>query len=81
MPWLAKAYDILNYFKVMDAMRPAIKKLGSHFLGEVLRNLDDIDKMSSPRVLKSHLPFYLLNPKLLDTCKVISLFPLKTQVH
>ena len=70
MPWLVKAYDVVNYFKVMDALRPMIKKLGGHFLGEALRNVDDIDGMASPRVLKSHLPFYLLNPNLLDTCKV-----------
>ena len=72
MPWLAKAYDILNYFKVIDALRPIIKKLSGLFLGDMLRNVDEIDGMASPRVLKSHLPFYLLNPKLLDTCKVIS---------
>jgi len=33
--------------------------------------LDLVEKMPSPRVIKSHLPFYLLNPKLLDTCKEI----------
>jgi len=29
------------------------------------------NEASSPRVLKSHLPMDMLNPKLLDTCKVI----------
>ncbi len=33
--------------------------------------LDTVAKLSSPRVIKSHLPLYLLNPSLLDTCKVI----------
>ena len=32
---------------------------------------DKLDAMESPRVIKSHLPFYLLPPKLIDTCKVI----------
>ena len=32
--------------------------------------LNSAEKMPSPRVLKSHLPFYLLHPKLLDTSKV-----------
>ena len=32
-----------------------------------------ISKMTSPLVIKSHLPFYLLHPKLLDTSKVISI--------
>jgi len=33
--------------------------------------LDTVAKLSSPRVIKSHLPLYLLNPSLLDTCKVV----------
>jgi hypothetical protein len=37
----------------------------------MMLTLDKVEKMPSPRVIKSHLPFYLLNPKLLDTCKVI----------
>jgi len=32
--------------------------------------LEKINQMPSPRVIKSHMPFYLLNPDLLDTCKV-----------
>nr|CAH0099007.1 unnamed protein product [Daphnia galeata] len=37
----------------------------------MMLTLDKVEKMPSPRVIKSHLPFYLLNPKLLDTCKVV----------
>lgn len=29
-----------------------------------------VDKMPSPRVIKTHLPFNLLHPKVLDTSKV-----------
>jgi hypothetical protein len=32
--------------------------------------LEKIIQMPSPRVIKSHMPFYLLPPDLLDTCKV-----------
>ena len=35
-----------------------------------LITIDKIEEMTSPRVIKSHLPFYLLPPKLLDTAKV-----------
>jgi hypothetical protein len=38
---------------------------------KMLITLDKVEQMPSPRVIKSHLPFYLLNPKLLDTCKEI----------
>ena len=41
---------------------------------ELLDALPTLEKMSdlpSPRVLKSHLPAYLLPPALLDTCKAI----------
>ncbi len=29
------------------------------------------EKMPSPRILQTHLPFYLLHPDLLDTAKVL----------
>jgi len=35
-----------------------------------LITLDKIEEMPSPRIIKSHLPFYLLPPRLVDTCKV-----------
>ena len=35
-----------------------------------LITIDKIEEMTSPRVIKSHLPFYLLPQKLLDTAKV-----------
>ncbi|XP_057376853.1 sulfotransferase 1A3-like isoform X1 [Daphnia carinata] len=34
-------------------------------------SLESMAKRPSPRIIKSHLPFYLLPPKLLDTCKVV----------
>jgi hypothetical protein len=42
---------------------------------EIMDNLitiEKIEEMTSPRVIKSHLPFQLLPPNLLDTAKVFS---------
>ncbi|XP_057376595.1 sulfotransferase 1E1-like [Daphnia carinata] len=38
---------------------------------QMMNLLNSIEKMESPRVLKSHLPFYLLHPDLLETSKVV----------
>nr|CAH0103320.1 unnamed protein product [Daphnia galeata] len=40
-------------------------------LKDALPTLDKMDFLTSPRVLKSHLPAYLLPPNLMDTCKDI----------
>ena len=34
--------------------------------------MEKIENLVSPRIIKSHLPLYLLHPQLLNTCKVIS---------
>ena len=39
-------------------------------MGNMMRNLQEMDDMSGPRIIKTHIPFKLLNPKLLDTSKV-----------
>ena len=36
----------------------------------MIKMLNSFEKMPSPRIFKSHLPFYLLHPELLDTAKV-----------
>jgi len=44
---------------------------------EIMDNLitiEKIEQMTSPRVIKSHLPFQLLPPNLLDTAKVCKFF-------
>ncbi|KAI9555126.1 hypothetical protein GHT06_017641 [Daphnia sinensis] len=38
---------------------------------KMMVTLEMVEEMPSPRIIKSHLPFYLLHPKLLDTCKVV----------
>ena len=41
-------------------------------LKEVMSNsIETTENMKSPRVIKTHLPFEMLPPNLLDTCKVI----------
>jgi len=41
-------------------------------LQKFIPTLEQIEARPSPRVIKSHLPLYLLHPKLLDTSKVIT---------
>lgn len=54
----------------MDWLRPFIRKAISLVLGDCLRDLEQIDQMAGPRIIKSHLPLYLLNPSVLNTSKV-----------
>ena len=56
----------------MDFVRPFVKKGISWAMGELKRDLVQFERMESPRVIKSHMPLYLLNPTLLDTSKVMS---------
>lgn len=48
-----------------------------------LKHIPDIyaiNRMKSPRVIKSHLPLYALPNDLLDTCKVFKLITLKAVI-
>ena len=40
-------------------------------LAQIIKMMGNVDKMPSPRVIKTHLPFFLLHPNLLETSKVI----------
>lgn len=71
MPIISKFMEMLTYWNLMDVVRPVVKKGISWFIGDLMRDLEAIEKMESPRVIKSHMPFFLLNPTLLDTSKVI----------
>jgi hypothetical protein len=53
-----------------------VKRVINVLFSNQLRDVDDIANMPSPRVIKCHLPFYMLNPHLLDTSKVHSLLVL-----
>lgn len=62
--------ELICYWNLMDWLRPFIRKAISFVLGDCLRDLEQIDQMAGPRVIKSHLPLYLLNPSVLNTSKV-----------
>lgn len=68
--WMTKVLDFLYSWKVIDLVRQPVKKLMAFLLGEAMLTVRDLENMPSPRVMKSHLPFYLLHPELLDTSKV-----------
>ncbi|KAI9563009.1 hypothetical protein GHT06_010465 [Daphnia sinensis] len=38
---------------------------------DMLMTVDKVEQLPSPRVIRPHLPFYLLPPQLLDTAKVV----------
>jgi len=71
LPVLGKLLEIMSYCKLTDFLRPAVKKVIDLFMGNMMRNLEEMEDMSGPRILKTHIPFKLLNPKLLDTSKVV----------
>ena len=56
----------------MSYLSPASfrSKMAGGSMGHMMMTAAKIDKMPSPRVIRPHLPFNLLPPKLLDTSKV-----------
>ena len=64
--------DLLAYYGIWPKIQPFIRAIINLMVGNQLRDLPALDRMESPRVIKSHLPFYLLSPNLLDTAKVSS---------
>ena len=78
IPGISKFLEILDYWNLRDVLRPHVKKLVNKICGHVMRDVEEMEQMTEPRIIKSHLPLYLLNPKLLDTSKVktISMKPL-----
>ena len=86
---ISRVESLLYFFIVLYTIRSNIFKilLRSSYLipskikaipeiAQMLVTMDKIDKMPSPRVIKSHLALHLLNPNLLDTCKVNISIPL-----
>lgn len=70
IPGVSKFLDILEYWNLRGALQRLIRRVVNFFMGNVMRNLDDMNHMSERRVIKTHLPFYLLPPNLLETSKV-----------
>jgi hypothetical protein len=62
--------DLLAYYGIWPKIQPFIRAIINLMVGNQLRDLPALDRMESPRVIKTHLPFYLLDPSLLDTAKV-----------
>jgi hypothetical protein len=60
-------FVIISFYKYFDKLESAAPQMN-----ELMPSVEAIDKMPSPRVIKSHLPFPLLPSNLLDTCKVWS---------
>ena len=47
----------------------------------MLMTVNKVEKLPSPRVIRPHLPFYLLPPELLDTAKVLRNLSQTCRVH
>ena len=70
IPGISKFLEILDYWNLRDLLRPHVKKLVNKICGHVMRDVDEMEQMTEPRIIKSHLPLYLHKPNLLDTSKV-----------
>ncbi|KAI9552926.1 hypothetical protein GHT06_020810 [Daphnia sinensis] len=71
IPGISKFLEILDYWNLRDVLRPHVKKLVNMICGHVMRDVEEMEQMTETRIIKSHLPLYLLNPELLDTSKVV----------
>lgn len=72
IPGISKFLEILDYWNLRDVLRPHVKKLVNMVCGHVMRDVQEMEQMTETRIIKSHLPLYLLNPELLKTSKVSS---------
>jgi len=72
---------MLDHWNLRDILRPFVKKVMNLVLGNVMRDVKEIDQMTKPRVIKSHLPLFLLHPELLDTAKVLIYFHVEMMQH
>ena len=62
--------EVLGSWKLLEIFRPIATTVATFLFGKMIRDLDELNRLNTPRVIKTHLPLYLLNPKLLDTSKV-----------
>ena len=65
---LTKAIILLPAFVRMPYLANKLEDMGP--MGKMLLTVDKVEALPSPRVIRPHLPFYLLPPDLLDTSKV-----------
>ncbi len=79
MPVMSKVLELLDYYNVLETFRPVASFFAKKIFGAVIKDVDELDRLPSPRIIKSHLPFYLLPPDVLEKSKVILLLLLFTQ--
>ena len=60
--------EISMMFSMEDKVVPGMPKEAVELFAN---SLELVKKLPSPRTIKTHLPFTMLPPKLLDTCKVV----------
>jgi len=58
-------------FTYMQSKRFQNLESSLQFLSLIKTSLDQVGAMPDPRVIKTHMPFYLLHPDLLNTSKVV----------
>merc|ERR1711997_605837 len=70
-------WNIVNGVQVSRIPEPLFERSPFIDIPMIAQNVDveefysKLENMPSPRVIKTHYPFELLPPRLLDTCKVI----------
>ena len=70
MPAMSKVLEILDYYNVLEPFRPVASYIAKKMFGAVMKDVEELDKLPSPRIIKTHLPFYLLPPDVLENSKV-----------
>ena len=62
--------ELFSYYGLAEMVRPVVRKVINYFMGNMTRTVEEIEDMEEQRIIKTHLPFYMLHPQLLDTSKV-----------
>jgi len=71
IPLAGKIMELFSYYGLAEMVRPVVRKIINYFLGNMARTMEEIEDMEEQRIIKTHIPFYLLHPQLLDTSKVV----------
>jgi len=71
IPLTGKILELLSYYKLTDMLRPAVRKIINYFMGNMVRNMEELEEMEEQRIIKTHIPLYLLHPEVLETSKVV----------
>ena len=73
---LSKVLELLDYYSnVLEPFRPVASFFAKKILfGAVIKDLDELDRLPSPRIIKSQRPFYLLPPDVLEKSNFFLLY-------